>query len=360
MSSARMKARNSQLWTFGAAILVALVHALAHGQPAQAIPPRVFSINTEEGKSFRRASAPNAAVFTNYHSWDNVVSLTNGIVEAVVVPSIGRVQQFRFVGDTNGAFWENRPLFGRTASGYYSSFGGDKAWPSPQSDWNWPPPKGFDGSAFTVTVTNGLVNLISPVDPTYKIRVTRTISLVANLPVMIVSTTFERTMATGRDDKELGIWIDCQASVTADSRCYVPVPSPSIFTNGYTTSGSSVYTTSLPLAFTNTGGVISFGRDPRAYHKLGFDSGTLALVGPNLSLRIDEPKTPGAAYPDGDSSTEIYTADGRNSFVELEMMGRLEKLPAGEKMEFYTVYSLFRRTEPTPEAEAKKVLSWQF
>lgn len=305
-------------------------------------------------------TAPNAAVFTNYHSWDNVVSLNNGLVEVLIVPLTGRVQQFRFVGDTNGAFWENPALFGRKASGYYSSFGGDKAWPSPQSDWNWPPPKGFDGRTNSVSFTNGVVTLTSTVDASYGIRVTRTIGLVTNQPVMVIRTVFERTTAPTRADKELGVWIDCQASVTADSRCYVPVPSPSIFTNGYTTNGSSVYTTTLPAAFTNANGVISFARDPQAYHKLGFDGGTLALVGPSLSLRLDAPRVAGGNYPDGNSSTEIYTVDGPNSYVELEMMGPLSKLPVGGKMEFLTVYSLFHRTESAPDAEAQKILSWRY
>ncbi len=47
------------------------------------------------------------AAFTNYHGWSNAVSLNNGVVEAVIVPTVGRVQQFRFVGDTNGALWED-------------------------------------------------------------------------------------------------------------------------------------------------------------------------------------------------------------------------------------------------------------
>jgi len=341
----------------GAAILALAV--TARGQPAH--PGGDSSGANDAGKLFDRLyTAPNAAVFTNYHSWENAVSLNNGVVEALIVPSIGRVQQFRFLGDTNGAFWENQRLFGRAASGYYSSFGGDKAWPSPQSDWNWPPPKGFDGSPFTASFTNGVVTVVGPVDASYGIRVTRTIGLVTNEPVMVIRTVFERTTATDRADKELGVWIDCQAGVTPDSRCYVPVPASTIFTNGYTTTGSSIYTAALPSGFTNANGLISFGRDPRTHHKLGFDGDTLALVGPSVCLRMDAPRIAGAEYPDGNSSTEVYTAEGPSPYVELEMMGHLEKLPVGGKMEFVTVYSLFPRTESTTDAEAQKILSRRF
>ncbi len=155
------------------------------------------------------------------------------------------------------------------------------------------------------------------------------------------------------------MWIDCQATVASDSRCYVPVPASSIFPNGYTTTGSAQFTAALPLGFTNANGLISFGvnSDP-ANHKVGFDGSTLALVGPSLSLRLDAPRVPGATYPDGNSSTEVYTA-GANHYFELEMLGPLAALPVGEKMEYVMTYRLFHRTEATTDAEAQKILSPQ-
>ncbi len=325
-------------WTSVIALLFALVPARVQSQPAQ-------------------ANAPSIAVSTNYHSWENAVSLNNGIVEAIIVPTIGRVQQFRFLGDTVGAFWEDPRMYGRTPSGggFYANFGGDKAWPSPQSEWNWPPPRGFDGSTNAVSFANGIVTLVTPVDSRYGIRTTRIIELVPGKPVMRIRTVFERTAESSKTNS-LGVWIDCEATVTRDSKCYVPVPSSSSFPNGYTTTGSSAFTAALPAAFTNANGLISFGSDS-ANHKVGFDGGTLVLVGANLALRLDAPRVPGATYPDGNSSTEVYTA-GSNYF-ELEAMGPLTNLPVGGKMEFVTVYSLFRRTEPTTDADARKILTTQ-
>ena len=325
----------NQIWMSGAVLLLALAAVHVQGQTA---------------------SGSMATVLTNYHGWDNSVSLNNGVVEAVIVPTVGRVQQFRFVGDTNGVLWENQRTWGRTpsGSGFYPNFGGDIAWPSPQSEWGWPPLKGFDGSVCTATFTNGVVTLVTPVDATYGIRTTRIIELVPNDPVMKIRTIFERTAESSKTN--LGIWIDCKATVTGDSRCYVPVPSPSIFPNGYTTTGSAQFTAALPAGFTNANGLISFQSDS-ANHKVGFDGGTLALVGPGLSLRVDAPRISGATYPDGNSSTEVYTA-GPNYF-ELEMLGPLAALPVGGKMEFVMTYSLFHRTEATTDAEAQKILSWK-
>ncbi len=321
-------------------------------------------VASNDARRFFRVSvnAPNSATVTNYHSWTNVVAVNNGIVEALIVPNDGRVQQFRFLGDTNGALWEDPTLYGQTPTGsaVYQNFGGDKAWPSPQGYWGWPPPTGFDGYPATVSFTNGVVTLVTPVDANYKIRTTRIIELLFNEPVMRIRTIFERTEAPSAtwSNRYVGVWIDCQATVTSASRCYVPVPSPSIFANGYTTSGSSYFTSTLPAAFTNANGLISFGPDGNTNHKLGFDSGTLVLVGTNLSLRVDAPRVPGVPYPDGSSSTEVYTAG--TSYFELELLGPIAKMPVGGRMEFVTTYSLFRRTETTPDAEAQKVLSWQY
>ncbi len=323
----------TKFWTSGVFLLLALAAAGVQGQTV---------------------SAPTSAVFTNYHGWSNSVSVNNGVVEAVIVPAVGRVQQFRFAGDTNGVLWENSRMWGRTSSGFYPNFGGDKAWPSPQSEWGWPPPKGFDGTVNTVSFTNGIVTLVTPVDATYGIRTTRIIELVPNEPVMEIRTIFERTAESSKTN--LGVWIDCQATVTSDSRCYVPVPSPSIFQNGYTTTGSAQFTAALPAGFTNANGLISFRSDP-ANHKVGFDGGTVALVGPSLSLRLDSPRISGATYPDGNSSTEVYTAGP--SYFELEMLGPLSALHVGEAMKFVTTYNLFHRTETTTDAEAQKVLSWK-
>src|SRR5467141_1441152 len=75
---------------------------------------------------------------TNYHGWADSILVSNGRVEAVIVPAIGRVMQFRFAGEEDGPFWENRAMEGKapdSESKEWSNFGGDKTWPAPQSDW---------------------------------------------------------------------------------------------------------------------------------------------------------------------------------------------------------------------------------
>jgi hypothetical protein len=305
-----------------------------------------------------KVNSPNTAVTTNYSGWTNVVLLNNGLVETVIVPSAGRVLQFRFLGATNGAFWENQKLYGQAATSASwnteGSFGGDKSWPSPQSDWGWPPPAGFDGSPNEVSVTNGVAVMSTPEDPTYHIRVTRIVELKFNEPVMRIKTIFQRTSATTLTNRQLGTWVITQLQEPAG--CYVPVPQPSIFPSGYFQLGSG-----MPAQFRDTNGVISFTRDTASAHKLGFDAGVMVWIGTNVALRIDAPRVPGlpaSSFPDNGCSTEIYTNPGTNApYVELESLGPLYLLGVGEQKAFVTTYTLFHRTQSDPDAEAQAILN---
>jgi hypothetical protein len=300
--------------------------------------------------------SPNTAVVTNYHGWTNAILLGNGLVEALIVPNAGRVMQFRFVGETNGPFFENPALFGKTANSSSwnttGGFGGDKSWPSPQSDWNWPPPTGFDGSPCTASIDHGVVWLTGPVDSGYKIQVTRQIELAFDAPELRITTTFERMTATTRTNRALGIWIVTQ--LADPIRCYLPMASPSIFTNGYFNLASS-----LPKGFAVTNGLLIMPRSTSGSFKVGSDAGTVLWVGTNWCVRIDSPRVPGmkkSDYPDSGCSAEIYTNPNPVAYVELELLGPLEKLPVGGKMTRTSVYRLFQRQDTNPDAEARRLL----
>ena len=128
--------------------------------------------------AFSVAALPVVSVATaqSHRGWSDAIILRNAAVEVVVVPSVGRVMQFRFVGETDGPFWENEKLAGQRMppepwKAAHGSFGGDKTWPAPQSAWNWPPPVAFDASAHTAHFApDGSVTLSSPADPRAGLR----------------------------------------------------------------------------------------------------------------------------------------------------------------------------------------------
>ena len=306
-------------------------------------------------KRFYRLRADSAKVSiapTNYRGWSDSIVLSNDKVEAIAVPTIGRIMQFRFAGEGEGPFWENTSMFGRLPSANSwdtpGSFGGDKAWPAPQSVWNWPPPRGFDSMVFTGAVVNGQVTLTGPVDSRFGIRVIRHIHLHPTEPLLQVTTTFEKVRGT---TSRVSVWVVTQ--LEDPMGLFLPVPGRSIFSRGYQVLGSA------PKSIGLTNGVISLTRDPASSSKVGNDASSLLWVGEQSVLLIESPRMPGLArnaYPDNGCSAEIYTNPNPASYIEGEFLGPLISLAQGDSTSATSLYTLSRRTEATAFEEAVKIL----
>ncbi|HYE72472.1 MAG TPA: hypothetical protein VEF04_04040, partial [Blastocatellia bacterium] len=306
-------------------------------------------------KSKQKTSSINIKQI-EYHGWKDSILISNGQVEAVIVPAIGRVMQFRFVGEEDGPFWENRTLDGQSVdpeSNTWMNFGGDKSWPAPQSEWpkiakrGWPPPAGFDSSVTEPRIERDFVELTSPVDRSFGIRVVRRIELDPKAPVMRIKTTYEK--ATG-EPNEISVWVITQLKDPLG--IFVPLPKKSIFPEGYTKQSEQ-----LPEGFKVEKELISLTRDTRKSTKFGTDSGTLLWIGEKHALRIDSERLSGAIYPDNGSSAEVYTnAVSAQPYIELEMLGPLKVMRASDSIESTSIYTLLRRTQSDVAAEAKKIL----
>lgn len=294
-------------------------------------------------------------VVTNqsHRGWRDAVILRNGAVEAVVVPSLGRVMQFRFAGRADGPFWENEKLAGQAMpakpwEAAHGSFGGDKTWPAPQSLWNWPPPDVFDAAplAFRVTPDNAVV-LTSPVSARFGIRTERRVTLDRKEPVMCIETTYEKVNG---DPVEVGVWIITQAK--DPEAVFLPVPAASKFPSGTTTMWG-VPTNHL----SRVDGMLRLTRDLKGSHKIGNDGTSIVWVGPKELLRVDIPRVPGATYPDDGCSAEIYTNPDPVPYVELETLGPVKTLRIGDRLSATNTYTLAPRTVAGAEADARRLLA---
>ncbi len=312
-----------------------------------------------------------------YKGWKDAIILSNGKVEAVIVPSIGRVMQFRFVGE-EGVFWENSEVAGQSVNPEakdWMNFGGDKAWPAPQSEWPkitpraWPPPIGFDASEWTTKIlhcTEGKtlrmcssdanqlkeplimsLRLESSVDVHYGIRVQRDFFLDPKKQELTVYTTFKKVSGI---PVKTGVWVITQ--MNEGEMIFVPLPKNSQYKDGYNKQSKE-----LPEYFKVENGIIALKRAAKKSTKIGNDAGSLLWVGQKHVLKIDSPRELNAEYPDNDSSAEVYTNLDPLKYVELEMLGPLKELKVGDWVSRTNMYTLLRRTEKTPEAEARKILS---
>ena len=293
---------------------------------------------------------------TNYHGWTNSLVLSNGRVEAVIVPAVGRVMQFRFAGEEEGPFWENRAMDGlmpQSESKEWGNFGGDKSWPAPQADWNrvtpraWPPPVAFDAMPVEAKVDGLVVTLVSAVDPDYGIRTVRQIRLDLDRPVMTIETTYQKVSGI---PLRAAVWVITQLK-DPELAC-VQLPKFERFREGYNSQSDE-----LPAHLKIVDGLLSLTRDPKASHKVGTDSGILFWVGRDSVLAIVSARQIFGDYPDEGCSAEIYTNPDPLKYVELEMLGPLQKMIEGDRISRSSTYTLLRRTEVDPELEVRKLLS---
>jgi hypothetical protein len=313
---------------------------------------------SETPYSVRSSDAPIQIRVGPARGWERAFTISNGQVEALVIPEIGRIMQFQFAGEDapEGPFWEDPSLHGQSpnpASGNWINFGGDKTWPAPQADWGkvtpreWPPPVAFDSMPVEVSVRRDALVLTSPIDPHYGIRAERVIDLALDGPVMTVTTTYRKV--TGRP-LEVGVWIITQ--LRDPIAVFAPVPADSRFPDGYVRQSGE----RLPAGFKVENSLLSLARDTAQSTKIGMDADRLLWVGPTQMLLIRSPRIHGASYPDHGSSAEIYTNPDPRAYVELETLGPLHRLDPGQSISQTNTYTLLRRTEHLPALDARKIL----
>lgn len=296
--------------------------------------------------SFAKTAVQGKVQKIRYREWPDSIVLGNGKVEAVIVPAIGRVMQFRFAGEEDGPFWENAELFGKSPdpkSQTWGNFGGDKTWPAPQSDWpkitprGWPPPQAFDSMPVTaeirLTPLTKMVELISLIDSHYGIRTRRLVVVDNKRPQMTITTSYEKVEG---DPVTVGVWIITQ--LKDPQAVHIFLPKNTIFAEGYTKQSKQ-----LPAGLNHQGRLLSLTRDPKISTKIGTDASSLVWIGEKYTLRIDSPRAANETYPDQGSSAEVYTNPDPLKYVELEMLGPLKTMKVGDRIEHNNTYTLSRK-----------------
>ena len=300
-------------------------------------------------------SAPGFLYRTNYQGWADSIWVSNGKVEVIIVPAIGRVMQFRFAGHEDGPFWENPDLLGGSPdpdSKTWLNFGGDKTWPSPQSSWqtvlstNWPPPAGFDATPVEARIDGWVVTLDYPVDEAFGIRVSREIKLANDAPVMTIKTRFEKV---GSPTLDAGIWVITQ--LKEPLAVYARPPMASVYAQGFLPMSDRV-----PPSLTIRDRLLSLNRDPQHPHKIGLDVGSLLWMSDDTVLKIDCPRLLYRSYPDAGASAAISTHPDPLPYVTFEIMAPAKQLRVGDVLEQRSSYTLLRRTEMDPHIEAIRLL----
>jgi hypothetical protein len=291
----------------------------------------------------------------SWRGWPDCFQIENGLIEAVIVPCIGRVMQLRLLDDPVGALWRNLALEGQRHDPpvdlllprEWLNFGGDKCWPAPQSSWpkvqgrHWPPPNGFDSQPMKAVAADNSVVLTSFIDASFGIQMVRHVELDPGLPVMRIRTEFRKLTGS---PVSVSVWTITQ--MRAPERISIQLPPQSKFVKGYVH-----LTGAQPADLRIDGSILLFARHRRELVKIGSDGISMAWVGENCVVRIDAEPGPGE-YPDGGCVTQVYTNPDPLAYVELETLGPLTAMSIGNRIERTAVYTVSPRSTSDPEAEA--------
>jgi hypothetical protein len=300
----------------------------------------------------------------DYHGL-KAITLRNRSALVTVVPKTGRILSFQLCDHkkcNDNPIWNNPQLGAglKADDEGWANYGGDKSWPAPQSDWpkitgkGWPPPVGFDHMPFVASTKGSMLILTSPVDPSYGIRVRRTISLDENKPVLHVETEYEKVSGAAVD---VSVWTITQ--LNSPERGYILLPESGKIPGGFTKPPHDSPNGPYPFEdVTVRGRLLSFTRDPKTKRKLGSDGDRLLWVGKTQTLLIEHnaQAKSDARYPD-DCHSQIYTNPDELPYVEYELFSPLKNMKGGDTASLSVTYRLAKRTTGDDTGEARSIFA---
>ncbi len=297
--------------------------------------------------------APQPASWRGFPAW----LLTDGRLEALVVPALARVMSFRRQGGGE-LLWQMPEAevarHPRPRSGW-RNWGGDRTWLAPQGDWRalvghaWPPDCAWGGEALpheAAILPGGALRLTGPVSAASGIRLVR-----------------EHGFADGefviaqRAEKVSGAPVRCApwavTCVPPPKETVIAAAPGSAYPEGYYTWPGAK---SAPC-IERRGDFLHIHRAAERGHKIGVDSpyAAIAASGPEETLVLrasrpagDHPDGVGGAPgfpveyytngPAGDDTTEAH-------MVELELLAPIIRLAAGESHTLTTRWSVLLRPD---------------
>jgi hypothetical protein len=304
---------------------------------------------------------------TTYKGWANAYRMTNGTVELVVAPSVGRVMRYGYVGGPN-VLWENPTVAGKPIPlGTWPNTGGDKIWPWPQGDWGkllpvaWPPPPAADQAPHQAAIVGkDTLRLTSGIVSPWGIRIVRDIRLAPSGTTVYFTNHFTRV--SGGESPPVGVWTITQVPAT-DWVMARLLPAADKLTGGYQSmSGAAAF---KAVAKTPEG-MLRVERNPAQATKIGTDGDLVAtLQGGTLFTVRNAPDAPldnaTLSYVPGERAQFYNQPDdvdaakkGITPYIEMEMTSPKKTLKKGETVTLSIVWNLRHMppAEQNPEGVA--------
>lgn len=254
-----------------------------------------------------------------YRGFTDAVRISNGSVEAIVVPSIGgRLMRFATIGGEN-VLWEN-PTVPISQAGQSGNWGGEKSWPWPQDDWTdrtgqgWPPPPASDQYAYQCQIEPDGVKLTSQTLAGYDLQIVREFKMSPAGAELIQNISFAAT-GPAAAQTPAGVWSIAEVPVTKN-----------IFVRQTAGTFRALGFSAWPTPGKSIAGILVLDRPADHKSKIGLDADLIAVAIRNqlLSIELRDVSPPAAGYVAGERA-QLYTEPdsspevaGLGGFTELE------------------------------------------
>lgn len=308
------------------------------------------------------AATPVSIDRVAYHGWPDCYRLTNGTVEIIVVPQIGRIMRYGFI-DGDNALWEKGQTAGDTSdAAHWVNHGGDKTFPWPQDDWparikaNWPPAFASEQEPHRVEIMDDhTLRMTSAVIKEYGVRIVRQIAMDDRGAGVALTTSFEQ-VAPGANIP-LAVWTVAQ--VPGDATYYARVA------HGLSDDATwaAMQNTDWPGIKRLTPGVLEI-KPTTVDAKVGINGDAVVAVSAR-QVFIQY-----AAKPNGDADhpkerLQMYSApavpepaaDRRSAYVELEFISSRRQLVVGESNALHVRWDLRHLEHPPSPSDTSAVMS---
>jgi hypothetical protein len=275
----------------------------------------------------------------DFHGWRDCWRMSNGKVDLVFVPQVGRIMRFGRVDGPN-VLWENPDLAGKRpdpASKDWTNFGGDKLWPAPQERWGWPPDTALDPGEHTVeALPGGKLRVTGKSSFKHGIKFIREFALAPDSPEATVA-----NIMVNMSDRAVDWSLWEVAQVNDPAWAEIPIDrrggwnlfdDPSVNDRGLSIKGS----------ISRGGANFRLTRDSKRSGKIGTDSSiqwARARVGGDVFAILGPNRQPGE-YPDKGSLQEIYSSADPAKYMELELLSPIRTLKPGARVSFVTRWRL--------------------
>ncbi len=296
-----------------------------------------------EAKPLRVYAASAAKVTRLNYGGRPALSMSDGKTEAIIVPAIGRVMYYGFVGGPN-YLWNNQNTNFKPDE--WKNWGGDKTWPAPQNYWpvmsgkGWPLDPTWDGLPHQAEVLqNRRVRMASAVSPGFGARIVREFYFNEQGELVIEQAVEKQHGAP----LMISLWSVTQ--IAPPDAIFLPITEQSVYKNNF-------HWIARPKAEGLTKQVspalLQVRPTPNENFKIGTDSPAVgaAAVWAGVAF-VQRAAKPGGQYPDGALGNgfpvELWNNGNPDAYYnELELLSPLRPARAGSRWQYTVRWSLHR------------------